>query len=283
MDNPSTARCGRDTHHNSAYSILDLFSGIGGFSLGLEMTGGFRTAAFCEIDPFCQKILRRHWPAVPIFSDVRSLKYDGSIDVITGGFPCQDLSAAGNQAGLAGARSGLWGEMLRLCRELLPRYVIVENVAALLTGEHGSWFATVLADLAALGYDAQWHCIPAAAVGAVHPRDRVWVIAYPHQERWRCHEVIYNTIAGEVAACRTPKAHLAILARAQRVPLAEVQFDHRRLDGLSAAVDTTGALGNSVFPKIPYIIGKGILAAAGIEAKPLGIASHAPDGGNIMK
>ena len=162
--------------------LLDLFSGIGGFSLGLERTGGFETVAFCEIDKFCQKVLRKHWPHVRQYTDIKTLtaaqlNADGiTVDAICGGFPCQDISLAGGGAGMGeGTRSGLWSEYARLIGELRPRYVIVENVSALL----GRGLDRVLGDLAALGYDAEWHCIPAAAVGAPHRRDRIWIVAYP--------------------------------------------------------------------------------------------------------
>lgn len=162
--------------------VLDLFSGIGGFSLGLERTGGFQTVAFCEIEEFPRRVLAKHWPTVPIYNDVRTLtaerlKQDGiTADVICGGFPCQDISNAGKGEGLGGKRSGLWSEYARLVGELRPRFVIVENVAALL----GRGLGVVLGDLAALGYDAEWHCIPASAVGAPHKRDRIWIVAYPN-------------------------------------------------------------------------------------------------------
>ena len=158
--------------------VLDLFSGIGGFSLGLERTGGFRTVAFCECNPYCKRVLARHWPSVPIFPDVRHLAAEwlGPIDLVCGGFPCQDISLAGKGAGIEGERSGLWREFARIIGEVRPRYVIVENVPALL----GRGMGKVLGDLAALRLDAQWHCIPAAALGAPHRRDRLWIIAYPH-------------------------------------------------------------------------------------------------------
>jgi len=166
--------------------VLDLFSGIGGFSLGLERTGGFKTVAFCEIEPFPRRVLAKHWPGVPCYDDVRTLtaerlRADGiCVDVICGGFPCQDISVAGPGGGLAGARSGLWSEIARLSGELRPRFVIVENVANLL----GRGLGTVLGDLASLGYDAEWHCIPAAAAGAPHDRDRFWLVAYPNCSKW---------------------------------------------------------------------------------------------------
>jgi len=163
--------------------VLDLFSGIGGFSLGLERAG-MTTVAFCEIEPYCQAVLRKHWPDVPIYDDVRTLtnerlKADGitGIDLICGGFPCQDISNAGKRAGIEGERSGLWSEFARIIGEVRPRYALLENVAALLSGDGGRWFGRVLGDLAEIGYDAEWHCIPASYVGAPHRRDRVWIIA----------------------------------------------------------------------------------------------------------
>lgn len=164
-------------------TVLDLFSGIGGFSLGLERTGGFKTVAFCEIDPFCRRVLAKHWPGVPIYEDVCGLSLsNGFADVICGGFPCQDISTAGKQAGIDASRSGLWSEIVRLARDIRPRFLIVENVTNLLGGpsqQPGAWFGRVLGDLAEIGFDAEWHCIPAAAVGASHRRDRVWIVAYP--------------------------------------------------------------------------------------------------------
>ncbi len=175
--------------------VLDLFSGFGGFSLGLERAG-MTTVAFCEIEEYPQKVLKKHWPNVPIYNDVTELTYDRlksdgitGIDVITGGFPCQDISVAGKQAGIGeGTRSGLWSEVARLIDEIRPKYAIMENVTALISGGGGRWFGRVLGDLAEVGYDAEWHCIPASELGAHHHRDRVWIVAYPGragiQQRW---------------------------------------------------------------------------------------------------
>jgi DNA (cytosine-5)-methyltransferase 1 len=168
-----------------ALIVLDLFSGIGGFSLGLERTGGFRTAAFCEIAARCRHLLKHHWPEVRIYDDVctltaEQLAADGiSVDVICGGFPCQDISFAGAGAGIEGERSGLWREYARLIGELRPRVVIVENVAALTSRGLG----VVLGDLALLGYDAEWDRIRAADVGAPHLRARLWIVAYARGEQ----------------------------------------------------------------------------------------------------
>ncbi len=173
---------------------LDLFAGIGGFAFGLERTGGFKTVAFCEIEPYPRAVLAKHWPGVKQYDDVRTLtgtqlEADGiAVDVITGGFPCQDISAAGKQAGIdETTRSGLWSEIARLVGEIRPRYVIVENVSALLSGpseRRGGWFGRVLGDLAEIGYDAEWHCIPASYVGAPHRRDRVWIVGHSTDDRW---------------------------------------------------------------------------------------------------
>jgi DNA (cytosine-5)-methyltransferase 1 len=170
--------------------VLDLFAGIGGFTLGLERAG-FETVAFCEIEPYAQKVLHKNWPGVKLYDDVRGitaerLAADGiGVDVITGGFPCQDISVAGKGAGIEGERSGLWSECARLIGELRPRYAIFENVTNLLNGERGDWFKRVLWDISALGYDAEWHCIPASSIGAHHRRDRVWIVAYPNGDDGR--------------------------------------------------------------------------------------------------
>ena len=162
-------------------NILDLFSGIGGVSLGFERAG-WQTVGFCEIEPSCQRVLAKHWPNTPIISDIRNLNAASApnfVDVICGGFPCQDISVAGKKAGIMGSRSGLWKEYARLINEMKPRYAIIENVANL----RSSGLVTVLKDLWQIGYDAEWHCIPAAALGAPHRRDRIWIIAYPDRKR----------------------------------------------------------------------------------------------------
>ena len=164
-------------------NVLDLFSGIGGFSLGLERAG-MKTIAFCEVDKKCQEVLRKHWKDVPIFDDVTTLKgtdIDGTVDVICGGFPCQDISLAGKGAGLEGERSGLWWEFHRLIKEIKPKWAIIENVSAL----RNRGLDQVLRSLNEIGYDAEWHCITAASIGAPHRRDRIWIVAYPRDSsRW---------------------------------------------------------------------------------------------------
>lgn len=158
--------------------VLDLFSGIGCMSLGLDRTGGFDTVAFCEIEPFPSAVLARHWPDVQNLSDVTQAQFTrGMADVVVGGFPCQDISDAGQRAGLSGERSGLYRELVRAIRVVRPKYAIVENVAALLNRGMGE----VLGDMAEIGYNLEWDCVPAAAVGAPHERDRVWIVAHANE------------------------------------------------------------------------------------------------------
>jgi len=152
-----------------------LFAGIGGFDLGFERAG-MEPIWQVEINDYAQKVLAKHWPKVHREADIKTvgkhnLEY---VDVICGGFPCQDISYAGRGAGLDGERSGLFFEAMRVVRELQPRVVVLENVAALLT----RGLDRVLGTLAEIGYDAEWHCVPAAYVGAPHIRDRVFVLAY---------------------------------------------------------------------------------------------------------
>ena len=159
--------------------VLDLFSGIGGFSLGLESVG-METVAFCEMDAFCQKVLKKHWPNVPIHSDIKELdgnEYRGAVELICGGFPCQPFSVAGEQRGAEDDRA-LWPEMLRVIREVQPTWVIGENVSGIINME----LDNVLSDLEAEGYAAQTFVLPACSVDAKHRRDRVWIVAHANRQ-----------------------------------------------------------------------------------------------------
>jgi len=239
--------------------VLDLFSGIGGFSLGLERSG-MRTVAFCEIEPYCRSVLAKRWPKVPCYGDIREVTGLGRdiVDVICGGFPCQDISSAADApAGIDGARSGLWREFARIIGDVRPDWVIVENVSAL----RKRGLDRVLGDLAALGYDAEWHCIPASAVGAPHPRDRVWIVAYSPE------------VFGEEQCGYQPRRILS------RDGLLEIVSHQRRQDGVagwwgaepgvgrvvhgvSDRVDRFGCLSNAVVPQVAEVIGRAIMAAA---------------------
>lgn len=163
---------------------LDLFSGIGGFHYAGKLLGGFETTQFVESDPHAQTVLKALYPEIPIHGDIRTFHASpGQFDVITAGFPCQDISAAGKQAGLDGERSGLFFEIIRLVRECRPRYLLLENVGALVSSNGGRDMGAVLWELSQCGYDAEWQTIPAAAVGANHLRFRIWIIAYPNRKR----------------------------------------------------------------------------------------------------
>ncbi len=252
--------------------VLDLFSGIGGFSLGLERTGGFQTVAFCEIEPFPRRVLAKHWPEVPCYDDVRTLTAerlaaDGiAVDVITGGFPCQDISHAGHQRGLEdGTRSGLWSEIARLTSEVRPRFVIVENVAALLSGpteQPGGWFGRVLGDLAALGYDAEWHRIRAGSVGLPQERQRIWILAYPNQVG-RSAPYLEAPFPYQTGAFREWEQVELCGTRSGNTRWFPVSRTCRVGDGVPSQldIDRTGAVGNAVVPQIPELIGRAILQA----------------------
>lgn len=223
--------------------VLDLFSGIGGFTLGLERTGGFKTVAFCEIEPFARRVLRKHWPEVPIYDDVRSLtaerlNADGiAADVVCGGFPCQPFSTASRGQRVA---IDLWPEMLRVVSAARPRIVIAENVQE-------AAIANAARDLGGLGYGTHYRCISADDAGADHQRDRWWLIAHANDEG-EFRSSLNAEVAELSAFCRGlwgPRNY----ARAIRVP-----------DGLSDRVDRLRALGNAVMPQIPEMIGRAILA-----------------------
>ena len=278
--------------------VLDLFSGIGGFALGLE-AAGFETAAFCEIDPYAQKVLKKNWPGVPIYDDVRRITADRlvsdgiGVDVITGGFPCQDISVAGNQKGIDAERSGLWSECARLLGDIRPRYAIFENVTNLLTGDGGDWFKRVLWDISSVGYDAEWHCIPASAIGAHHHKDRVWIVAYPssggvrqkQEPRAECEGETLPELNGEAQPLadsqrirqsgqglhggRSNKAKNQdreaswIINHCQgNSPIWDAEPNVGRVaNGVPARSHRLRCLGNAVVPQIPELIGRQIMEA----------------------
>ena len=176
---------------NTPLTLLDLFSGIGGFSYAAErLVGGFKTVAFCDTNKACHKVLAKHWPSTPIFpdiceltaADIKPLCPDG-LSLITAGFPCQDLSVAGKQAGYDGERSVLFYDIIRLARELRPKFLLLENVRNLLSHQNGETFQETLFQIAKAGYDAEWAVIPASDVGACHRRERIWIVAYANNSR----------------------------------------------------------------------------------------------------
>ena len=250
-----------DAAMKNKLEVLSLFSGIGGFDLGLEATEFFSTKVFVEIDQFCQKVLRKHWPLASIYKDIRRVRVNlGDFDVFVGGFPCQDLSVAGLGAGLVGDRSSLWFEYYRLIKEGKPNWIVIENVEALLNRGMG----VILTQLAAAGYDAEWRVIRAADVGFPHIRKRIWIIAHSNSHRLEggpafplqgLREVPWRALgrsAANWAGERDPAAP-RILGR-----------DH----GIPNYVDRVNSIGNSVVPLIPYYIGMAIAGAEGYVPSP---------------
>ena len=243
--------------------VLDLFAGIGGFTLGLERSG-FETVAFCEIEPYAQKVLKKNWPEVPIYDDVRDITAerlisDGiRVDVITGGFPCQDISVAGGQEGIEkGSRSGLWSECARLIGDVKPRFAVLENVTNLISGDSGRWFGRLLGDLASVGYDAEWYCIPASYLGAEHRRDRVWIIAYPVGTRVEGLDVQKSLRAYS----EEPRRREFAGAIDASLPADDYARMRGNIDGVPDIMDRLKCLGNAVVPQIPELIGHAIMGA----------------------
>lgn len=233
--------------------VLDLFAGAGGFTLAGEMAGGYSTIAFCEIDKYAQRVLRANWPDVPVFDDVTKLRgVDvGAVDVITGGFPCQDVSMTGKQLGtIDGERSSLFREILRIATEIgeiqgRKPWLLMENVGNLVRGGDGIWFAAVLHGLAEVGYDAEWHILPASYVGACHRRERVWIIAYPRQEQreQRQREPIFRQ---SYISCE-PARGLARWSRRSDIPKPRTV---RRNDGIPNLTHRIGLMGNAIVPQV---------------------------------
>jgi DNA (cytosine-5)-methyltransferase 1 len=249
-------------------NVLDLFSGIGGLALGLERAG-MRTAAFCEREPYCRAVLKRHWPEVPCYDDVqtldaRRLAADGiAVDAIAGGFPCQDISYAGSGAGLEGDRSGLWYQLARLIGELGPDIAIVENVAALLDRGLGD----VLGTLSDLGYNAIWDTVTACAVGLPHVRRRVFIVAYANRlngwTRFR------DSFAREYRALQTLDRFESARAR-ERARLADPSGLYGGADGLPYGMERNRAVGNAVAPGVAETIGTAIMRALSTNTRPDG-------------
>ena len=165
--------------------LLDAFAGIGGFSYAAEkLVGGYKTKRFIEIDPYCQSVLKKNFPKVPIHNDITTFHAErGEYDVLTAGFPCQDLSVAGQQRGIGeGTRSGLFYEVMRLVGEIRPKFLLLENVRNLLSHQDGQTFQEVLFQIAKHGYDAEWSIVSGRDLGACHERKRIWIIAYPKHD-----------------------------------------------------------------------------------------------------
>ncbi|WP_074951243.1 DNA cytosine methyltransferase [Alicyclobacillus macrosporangiidus] len=247
---------------------LSLFSGIGGIDIAAEWAG-FVTVGQCEMAEYPYRVLCKHWPNVPKWRDVRDVTADSvraagisRVDVLSGGFPCQDISNAGKRAGLSGARSGLWREMVRAVRMVGPRYVLVENVAALL----GRGMGTVLGDLAESGYDAEWDCLPASAFGSYHERDRVFIVAYPKGEYGQARSVLEASEDWRSSA-QSGRLHRMVVAERGKQPGERLESEpgvDRMVHGIPHRTHRLAALGNAVYPPVVrWILGR-IRAAMGV-------------------
>jgi DNA (cytosine-5)-methyltransferase 1 len=239
-------------------NVLDLFSGIGGFSLGLERAG-MTTVQFVEIDPFCQKVLKKHWPEVPIWSDIKTFTAEkAAADVICGGFPCQGISIANAfPMGLEDERSGLWKEYFRVVCCVLPDVVIVENVS----GFTIRGLLEVLGDFASIGYHAEWETIPSSVLGFPHQRKRIIVIAYSEGYRSK-HSInatgpVFLKWNGNIEKISTKRSLTWDKERLYE-EIRSAEFV-RTANGIPYRMDRVKALGNSIVPQIAEIIGKAIM------------------------
>ena len=230
---------------------LDLFSGIGGFALGLQWAGGFKTTGFCEIDPYCQKVLRKHWPDTPIYEDVRSFEHDGTVDIITGGFPCQPFSLAGQRKGQDDVRH-LWPSMLKIIEKHRPSWVVGENVFGFIS----LGLDQCLNDLENIGYTAETLDIYSCAADLPTLERHIWIIATPNEVGSKgCRIQALQNIP------KLPRQFSGSYTRERErwhLPESRVCGVGQRIPN---RVDRLGAIGNAVDPHIPMMIGCAILEA----------------------
>lgn len=224
-----------------------LFSGIGGFELGAQWAG-IPTLWSCEIEKFQRDILKRHFPKTKQYEDIRKLRNPGYVDIISGGFPCQDISLAGKGAGISGSRSGLWNEMCRIIREVRPRYVVAENSPALLI----RGFERILCDLSEIGYCAEWKCLSNFQFGFDHLRERVYIIAYADKKR------LQTGLLQKRGQIKTifipPPVNSGAPSFAKRVyELPDCEHIGNN-DGVRHWVHRVGALGNAVNPYVAWYL-----------------------------
>lgn len=235
-------------------NVLSLFAGIGGLDLGLERAG-MTVVGQVEIDPFCQRVLAKHWPEVPRHDDVRTAvawwldRARPAVDVVAGGFPCQPVSIAGKRGAQDDPR-WLWPAFADVVRGVRPRFVVVENVVGLATAGLGD----VLGDLAALGFDAEWSVLSACAVGAPHSRERLFILAYPSGERRERGRFTAHAGAQPVAGQGSMEADHWRLE--DQPPLDRVAH------GIPARLDRIRAAGNAVVPQVAEHIGRMVMAVA---------------------
>ena len=277
--------------------LLDLFSGIGGFSLGFEKTGGFETVAFCEKDKFCQSVLKKHWNNIRIYDEIRNLKgKEINADVVTGGFPCQPFSVAGKRKGTDDDRY-LWDEMLRVVAETKPKWIVGENVAGIINIENGKVLQQIQKDLESEGFQVQCLVIPASGIGAWHQRKRIWIIGYSnsnanakekqssngsensiskeHRKKDSSIQFFGGTANNSLSNSNGKRQQKQLWSRSTEKEKSGFECEswweaQSKLcgvpDGICTGLDKDRAnrikaLGNSIVPEIAYEIAKAILAA----------------------
>jgi DNA (cytosine-5)-methyltransferase 1 len=240
-----------------------LFAGIGGFDLGLERAG-MKCAWQVELGDYATRILENHWPHVTRHRDVRECGQHNlePVDLICGGFPCQPHSFAGMRKGSDDERD-LWEEFARIIRELEPRWVLAENVPGILSTESGRYFGRILRDLAALGYDVEWECIPASVVGAPHRRERIWIFAtkrmVPDADRFGCQGSLYREVQRFAEMSRQPAGGASQWADGWPVSAPKICGV---ADGIPDRIHQLTCLGNAVVPQVVEVIGKAIMKEA---------------------
>jgi len=272
--------------------LLDLFSGIGGFSLGMEATKKIKTIAFCEKDEFCRKVLKKHWSNIKQYNDIRSINgKEIAADIVSGGFPCQPFSVAGKRKGTEDDRY-LWDEMLRVITEVKPRWVVGENVQGIINIDNGLVLRQVQTDLEAQGFQVQCFIIPASSVGAWHQRKRVWIIAHSNNNghstqgfkktsnektqfgfSGTCENVSNSNIKGleRYGLQSNNKQQQSETSSSSRIKKQQTWWQTQSKlcgvpDGISYELDKDRAnrikaLGNAIVPQIAYEIGQAILKA----------------------
>jgi DNA (cytosine-5)-methyltransferase 1 len=259
-------------------NVGSLFSGIGGIELGFEEEG-FNTMWCIENDTYAQTILRKRFPQATIYGDIKKIDFRAvtKADILTGGFPCQDISNAGKRAGIEGSRSSLWKYYLKAIREIRPRYALIENVSAL---THRG-LDVVLADLAEIGYDAEWYNISASAVGAFHRRERIFIIAYPNDSRCIYRQAKEQTTEGGEYALGKSESVCEDVSNLYEQRLERLnKREHKKgkskktlgwrnywsvepnvgrvADGVPNRVDRIKCLGNAVVPQVAQVFARAI-------------------------
>ena len=255
--------------------FISLFAGIGGFDLGFERAG-MKCVAQVEIDDFCGKVLKKHWPNVPLFKDVRDVGKHNlpAAELICGGFPCQDVSLAGKRLGLKGKRSTLWSEFYRIVCEIQPRWVVIENVTGLFSSDNGVFFRRILWQLHQVGYNAEWHVIPASRFGAPHKRERIFIVAHPRNDGCGRSKVIKRQLPNN--KIRNMEKVLEERLQFQSRTFEGSEYDGeenmenreswelepplcRVDDGISDRSHKIRVLGNAVVPQVAEFIGRAIM------------------------